>query len=634
MTPSVLALLLAAPLVARAAVPDIAAADATNVKIGRWDNVTGTTGVVCIHTAMLPGPAPMGSKWHLMCMERPHVAPYAVNAQTNQETTVEIDPWNGNFTTTHVLRNPFCSGHSLTADGRLLVIGGDEAANSINGAPFTIDGRNARRLYTPMHVFDGTVTAPANTWNLTLGDMAVNRWYPTVLTLADGTHMIVSGSTNNLDFAKPLTTNNPTYEYYPTRPGVWPKTVAALSRAYPFNLYPPAFQLPRSGKVFVFIGRESILIDPTTPASTEDDTTIPPLIRDAVHFMIYPFTPTVVILPLTVANNWTATIQVCGGTLTASNSSSSFCFQIRPEDPTPQWADIDPMPFGKVMPDAVLLPDGKVFYTNGGAWGFAGGAAGEAYNSQPPAYESFLYDPNAAAGSRFTRVPDATVGRLYHSGALLTPDGRVVTTGNEEANWPDVVANRTNCMPFRQTACLSPFEYRMELYSPPYLFLPNPPSITKPPTSLTITYGSSFDFFVNADPRSAAARITMTRYASTTHSTNTDQRFVELEVLSRNPSNNRVVVRAPKNGFVATPGLWMLWVVAENGAVGKSVTVKIASGPATSVTVDPPLPSATSTSTGKSSAAGRVEPVGKWVGVGALTAVVGAMIVAVLGALF
>ncbi|KAJ1563792.1 hypothetical protein HK096_010980, partial [Nowakowskiella sp. JEL0078] len=39
---------------------------------GEWKIIPGNgTGVVCIHTAMLPGPIPWGSKWKLWCAERP-----------------------------------------------------------------------------------------------------------------------------------------------------------------------------------------------------------------------------------------------------------------------------------------------------------------------------------------------------------------------------------------------------------------------------------------------------------------------------------------------------------------------------------------------------------------------------------
>ncbi|KAI8809709.1 hypothetical protein BJ742DRAFT_747641 [Cladochytrium replicatum] len=604
-----------------AAVPDIAAPDATNQQVGHWDTVTGAgTGVVCIHTILLPGPDPSGKKWKLMCMERPHVAPYLPNNATGQETTAEVDPWSGTFTTTHVLRNSFCGGHSQMADGSILVIGGDRDTHTVNNVPFTIDGRNARRIYTPIDSLPAGTASPANAaWNLQIGDMAVNRWYPTVLTLATGEHMIISGSTNNLDWTQPLNTNNPTFEYYPSRPGVWPRTASFLDKMYPYNLYPPAFQLPKSGKVFSFSGRLSALIDPTQADSPVDETTIPELSRPGVRPLIYPDTPTACMLPLTIANNWTATIQICGGTTMPSNATNKGCYQIRPEDDKPQWEDVDLMPAGKVMPDVVLLPNGQLFYTNGGAWGEAGGSAGEAWNSHPPSYDSFLFDPTAPAGSRFKGVASATVGRLYHSGALLVPDGRIVTTGSEMANWEDIEANRTACFPFNRTnACLNPFETRMELFSPPYLFLPGKPQFVKNPPS-NITYGSTFDFTLNLNPALNLSRISMTRYGSTTHSTNTDQRYVELEVLSKNPANNRVVVRAPKNGFVAPPGRWMVWAVGTSGGVGQAFTVFLQSGAPTSVTVDQ------ATATSSPNAAGRTWGHGK----GAANAFVG-MVAAVM----
>ena len=88
------------------------------------------------------------------------------------------------------------------------------------------------------------------------------------------------------------------------------------------------------------------------------------------------------------------------------------------------------------MPDAVIMPDGKIAYVNGAAYGYAGGSAGFGV-SYFPVHEVDIFDPTAPSGSRWTRGPNATVDRMYHSTAVLLPDGRVVTAGSEEQNWDD-----------------------------------------------------------------------------------------------------------------------------------------------------------------------------------------------------
>ncbi|KAJ1547843.1 hypothetical protein HK096_010542, partial [Nowakowskiella sp. JEL0078] len=397
------------------------------------------------------------------------------------------------------------------------------------------------------------------------------------------------GATDNLDWSQPLNTNNPTYEYFPSKNGAtWPKKLTILDVSYPYNLYPASYLLP-NGLVFIFCGRLTSLVNPIT--DTVDDTSIPPLdlISLGVYPRIYPNTPSTILMPLTIKNNWTAEIQSCGGTTRASNVSSTLCMQIKfTEGKKWEWVVTEPLPTGKVMADGVLLPDGTIFYTNGGTWGEAGGSAGEAWSSPNPSFESFIYDP-VANGTKFRTVASAKVGRLYHSGALLTPEGSVVTTGSEMANFPDLQQNRTDCYPFNRTgACSNPFETRMELFSPPYMRKSRPSiysiSYTDTPnntpmtdSSPRFTYGSSFYIYMSTDATNIK-RVTITRYSSTTHSTNLDQRLIELTILSASSTTKRLVVEAPKSGFIAPPGLYMVWCLDGSNVPSVSVTVLIGQG--------------------------------------------------------
>ena len=55
------------------------------------------------------------------------------------------------------------------------------------------------------------------------------------------------------------------------------------------------------------------------------------------------------------------------------------------------------------------------------------------------------------------RVADPLVGRNYHSGSLLLPDGRVMIFGSDS-----LFADKANTKP-------GVFEQRIEIYTPPYL---------------------------------------------------------------------------------------------------------------------------------------------------------------------
>ena len=151
---------------------------------------------------------------------------------------------------------------------------------------------------------------------------------------------------------------NPTYEYYPAKSGSWPRNLEILEWAFPFVLYPMAFQMP-SGNVFLFVSNKSISINPKTDQIYNR---IPDLVVERHFPFIYPYTPTMVLLPLTKKNNYKATVLLCGGSRRGPDDfpiGSNQCYKLSPDDPSPKWEREDDMPFGRVMPDSVILP-GKI----------------------------------------------------------------------------------------------------------------------------------------------------------------------------------------------------------------------------------------------------------------------------------
>src|SRR5664280_733039 len=79
-----------------------------------------------------------------------------------------------------------------------------------------------------------------------------------------------------------------------------------------------------------------------------------------------------------------------------------------------------------------------------------------------------IYDPSTDS---WRAVASAVVARMYHSVALLLPDGRVVTAGNTPSKGQHVAWNQD---PDHE-------EMRLEIYSPPYLFRGSRPVITSVP---------------------------------------------------------------------------------------------------------------------------------------------------------
>lgn len=96
---------------------------------------------------------------------------------------------------------------------------------------------------------------------------------------------------------------NPTYEFFPSQGA--PINSPILQRTLPANLYPLTWLLP-SGNLFIQSNWDTVLLNLDTNIETPLDN-----IPDAVR--TYPASAATMMLPLTPANNWTATILFCGG---------------------------------------------------------------------------------------------------------------------------------------------------------------------------------------------------------------------------------------------------------------------------------------------------------------------------------
>ena len=229
--------------------------------------------------------------------------------------------------------------------------------------------------------------------------------------------------------------------------------------------------------------------------------------------------------------------------------------------------------------------DGTILFANGLRQGQAGGNQGEVQYASDPVFGTDLYDPTKPEGSRWSALAPATQMRLYHSGALLMETGHVVTTGSEMNNYNDYwpVENRkSSCFPLSATVCTDPFNYVIERFTPPYLSKPNRPVILSAPE--TGTHDSLISFQVNNNA-TIVKRVTFVRVASTTHSTNTDQRLVELIIVGK--VKDKVYVRLPKTAAMAPPGKWYLFALDDQNTPSVAKTMLLSLGPKTEEVVPP-----------------------------------------------
>ncbi|MGH7770575.1 MAG: galactose oxidase-like domain-containing protein, partial [Candidatus Binatia bacterium] len=418
--------------------------------------------------------------------------------------------WSRATQSTTLLAHPgfdvYCSGHSLLPDGRLLVAGG-HIQNNI-GLP------NAS-IYDPY----------TNAWT-SLPDMNAGRWYPTNTTLANGDVLVVSGSID-------LTTGiNPLPQIYDLETGAWRDlTNATLS----LDLYPRMHVAP-NGSVFNSSPSTITRYLDTSGSGAWTAVANQSYYRDSGSSVMY--------------ND--GKILIAGGGDPPTNTAEVIDLN----SVSPAWRSVAPMAVPRRHQNATILPNGRVLVT--------GGTRGPGFNNTTtPVYAAEMWNP---ATEQWTTMASARIPRLYHSAALLLPDGRVLSTGGNDY-------------------------LEAEIYEPPYLFKGSRPTISSAPQS--VTYGETFVVGTLNAPE--IKQVTWIRLSSVTHAFNMDQRFSRLS-FSRKTGGLRVV--APASSYVAPPGYYMLFILNDQGvpSVAKNIRIGPAvSPPDTTITAAPGNPSNSST---------------------------------------
>jgi hypothetical protein len=161
----------------------------------------------------------------------------------------------------------------------------------------------------------------------------------------------------------------------------------------------------------------------------------------------------------------------------------------------------------------------------------------------------------------WTLGPAQQEDRAYHSTAVLLPDGRVLSGGDDRTGY------RTS-----DTG---------EIYSPPYLFRGPRPLIGAAPQKV----GYGLGFHVGAS--GGATRAVLMAPGVTTHGTEMQARHVELAVTHRGASGLDVL--APPSGGVAPPGWYMLFVLNAEGVPSIARWVHVEKPPPGSDPPDPPV---------------------------------------------
>ncbi len=392
----------------------------------------------------------------------------------------------------------FCSGHTFLPDGRLLVTGGTITGTA--GDPRAV-------LYDPS----------SGAWSST-GSMAQGRYYPTTTVLPNGEVLAVSGS----DEARAVVTipeigNGSTWRRL---------TTAGL--AIPAPYYPAMFLAP-NGKVFLagFPQTSRYLDVSGTGAWT---TVADRLVADRGMGSAVMYAP--------------GKILYAGGGNPPTNSAEAIDLN----EASPAWRNVPGMAFARRQLNATILADGQVLVTHG--------TSGSGFNDVAGAvHAAELWNP---ATESWSTMASESRGRMYHSTALLLPDGRVLSSGSGEGG--GVLYENS--------------EFTAQVFTPPYLFDPDGtlaarPAIASAPS--TISYGQSFA--VETPDAGTVTRGTLIRLSSVTHAFNQSQLIYPLTFSATGSMS--LTAAGPSDANLAPPGPYMLFLVNESGVPSRARMVTV-----------------------------------------------------------
>ena len=407
-------------------------------------------------------------------------------------------PANGHVTLPNTTSTDlFCSSQLvLPKSGDIFVAGGD---NFVDGQT-TNTGNNNTNVFKPRN--NALVRGQ---------DMNRSRWYASTTTLLNG-ETYIQGGVGGL----PGTTGGATRPEVRGANGAFRLLSGANTSPYVPG-YPRNFIAP-DGRVFGFdVAGKMYYVDPAGVGSLTAAGT----------------------LPDSTSNASSAAMFRPGRILKLGATSGAYVIDIN--GPTPIVTSTQPMSSVRHWLSATVLADGRVLATGGSA--VKNTLTGVNNTAE-------IWDP---ATGLWTQGAVGTNARLYHSGALLLPDARVLVHGGGA---PGPLTN-----------------LNVEIYTPPYLLdstggaMPRPGIVLAPST---IKIGGKFSVgFSNA---SGISRVTLVKTGSVTHSVNMDQGFLDLEFTR---TGSMLTVAGPRRAADAPPGYYMLFVIDSNAVPSVARIVRI-----------------------------------------------------------
>ena len=449
-------------------------------------------------------PAAQTGKWSTV-MNWPLVAVHATLMHTGQvllwdgwEAPALATVWNpvtNSFTSVPNQSGLFCSAHSMLADGRILVSGGHAG-----GEVGIVD----------VNSFDPSSRA----WK-TDANMRSARWYPSSTTLGDGRVLVLSGQITPGVWAD-------TPELYDPATGAW----TTLSQINTSDVHDPEYLLttllPDGRIAAIAASTAQVRVLDLAKSTWTDIGTNPRLLRTSAAM----FRP--------------GQILATGGGEIAGGNAEPRASVIDFNEPNPAWREIAPMAYPRFNHNMVVLPDGNVLAV--------GGSTIVSQTATTGTLAAELWNPVTGSWQTLASMRDP---RMYHSTALLLPDGRVLAAGGGRLGGARDY-------------------FTAEIFSPPYLFKGTRPAILSAPGVLPIGGSATVQTAQAAD----IASVSLVRLASVTHTLDMEQRYLPLEFTA---GADRLTIAAPASSDLAPPGYYMLFIVNSRGVPSTAAILRVPS---------------------------------------------------------
>ncbi len=460
----------------------------------------------------------------------------------------------------------FCAGHVVMSNGNVLITGGSTAYPQYDSSGNLVhDWDGSKQSY----IFDVASETYVQT-----GSMTNARWYPTVISVGGGKILVTGGLDDQAKALGVVSHNTDTSELYDPATGKWrsvptldfglsdPSEVVAKGATNSTRTLPyyPGLTLLQGGTLFY------------SGESSGDNGVTPGL----WNYNTGAFTP-VAALPYPYQRNAGATVllppaqdqkvMVMGGgdySLPATSDTEIINLSNTSSSGSLKWVAGPKLSAAKMYVGAVILPDRTVFETNGASQFREGGV-----------HTAETYDP---ATNKFTVMNSPTEDRLYHSSAFLEPNGQVAIMGSQPLD--------------------ASFNMHIAIYSPNYLFKGTRPTVSGDLNEFSYSGKAQGSFTITLPSGTTLAHAELIRPSATTHSTDPDQREVDLAV-TKNASGTYSFT-PPTDDTLLPEGQYMLFVEDSAGVPSVAKWVSVGAAPSGQVacsdtTCGPPTTAPTTT---------------------------------------